>query len=38
MGKPPRDVFLIQLNKARAEWRRRNPRDAEADDPHDVAG
>jgi len=20
MGKPPRDVFLIQLNEARAEW------------------
>jgi len=26
MGKPPRDVFVIQLNEARAEWRRRNPK------------
>jgi len=28
MGKPPRDVFVIQLNEARAEWRRRNPKNA----------
>ena len=25
LGKPPRDVFVIQLNEARAEWRRRRP-------------
>ena len=24
MSKPPRDVFVIQLNEARAQWRRRN--------------
>ena len=26
--KPRRDVFVIQLKQARAEWRRRNPRNA----------
>ena len=26
--KPRRDVFVIQLNEARAEWRRRNPTNA----------
>jgi hypothetical protein len=25
-GKPPREVFVIQLKEARAEWRRRHPR------------
>ena len=25
-GKPPREVFVIQLNEARAEWRRRHPK------------
>jgi hypothetical protein len=24
--KPPRQVFVIQLDEARAEWRRRNPK------------
>jgi hypothetical protein len=24
MGKPPREVFVIQLQEARAEWRRRH--------------
>jgi hypothetical protein len=24
LGKPPREYFVIQLNEARAEWRRRN--------------
>ena len=24
--KSPREVFVIQLNEARAEWRRRNPK------------
>jgi hypothetical protein len=29
LGKPPRDVFLLQLREARAEWQRRkgNPPD-----------
>jgi hypothetical protein len=26
-GKPPREPFVIQLNEARAEWRRRHPKD-----------
>jgi len=25
LGKPPRDVFIIQLREAREEWRRRHP-------------
>jgi hypothetical protein len=25
-GKPPRKVFVIQLEEAKAEWRRRNPK------------
>jgi hypothetical protein len=25
LGKPPRDVFVIQLNEARNEWQRRHP-------------
>ena len=25
-GKPPREVFVIQLEEARAEWRRRHPK------------
>jgi hypothetical protein len=25
MGRPPRDVFVLQLNEAREEWRRRFP-------------
>lgn len=25
LGKPPRDVFVIQLNEARGEWQRRHP-------------
>jgi hypothetical protein len=25
-GKPPREDFVIQLDEARAEWRRRNPK------------
>jgi hypothetical protein len=25
-GKPPREVFAIQLAEARAEWRRRHPK------------
>ena len=24
MGKPPRDVFVVQLREAREEWRRRS--------------
>jgi hypothetical protein len=24
LGQPPRECFVIQLNQARAEWRRRN--------------
>jgi hypothetical protein len=26
MGKPPRDVFVVQLKEARLEWRRRYPK------------
>jgi len=26
MGKPPLPTFVLQLNEARAEWRRRHPR------------
>jgi hypothetical protein len=26
LGQPPRKVFVIQLNKARCEWRRRHPK------------
>jgi hypothetical protein len=26
-GRPPRKVFVDQLNEARAEWRRRHPKD-----------
>ena len=25
-GKPPREVFVIQLNEAKAEWLRRHPK------------
>lgn len=25
LGKPPRDVFVVQLNEARREWKRRHP-------------
>jgi hypothetical protein len=25
-GEPPREAFVIQLKEARAEWRRRHPR------------
>jgi hypothetical protein len=25
-GRPPREVFLIQLREARAEWKRRHPK------------
>ena len=28
MGKPPLEAFVIQLREARAEWRRRHPKDA----------
>lgn len=27
LGQPAREVFIIQLKEARAEWRRRNPKD-----------
>ena len=27
LGKPPREEFVVQLEEARAEWRRRHPRD-----------
>jgi hypothetical protein len=30
LGQPPRKVFVIQLNEARAEWRRRHPKNAES--------
>ena len=26
LGVPPREVFVVQLRKARAEWRRRHPK------------
>ena len=26
LGAPPREVFVVQLRKARAEWRRRHPK------------
>jgi hypothetical protein len=26
LGKPPRKVFVVQLEEARAEWRRRHPK------------
>jgi len=29
-GKPPREVFVIQLKEARAEWRRRHPKNSPA--------
>lgn len=25
LGKPPREVFIVQLHEARAEWKRRHP-------------
>jgi hypothetical protein len=28
-GKPPRRVFVIQLEEAKAEWKRRHPKSAE---------
>jgi len=28
LGQPPRDVLVLQLNEARAEWRRRHPKPA----------
>jgi hypothetical protein len=28
LGGPPRTVFVIQLNEARGEWRRRHPKPA----------
>jgi hypothetical protein len=28
LGKPPRDVFVVQLREARHEWRRRHPKPA----------
>jgi hypothetical protein len=28
LGKPPLEAFVIQLREARAEWRRRHPKDA----------
>ena len=27
-GKPPREAFVIQLKEARAEWRRRHPKNS----------
>jgi hypothetical protein len=27
LGGPPREVFVVQLQEARAEWRRRHPKD-----------
>lgn len=27
LGKPPRETFVIQLREARAEWRRRHPKE-----------
>jgi uncharacterized protein YjiS (DUF1127 family) len=27
LGKPPREEFVVQLEEARAEWRRRHPSD-----------
>jgi hypothetical protein len=33
LGRPPRKVFVIQLDEARAEWRRRHPRNAESSEP-----
>jgi hypothetical protein len=29
-GKPPREVFVTQLKEARAEWRRRHPKNSPA--------
>jgi len=29
-GEGPREEFVIQLNEARSEWRRRHPRNREA--------
>jgi hypothetical protein len=26
LGRPPREVFVIQLQEARREWRRRHPK------------
>jgi hypothetical protein len=26
LGAPPREVFVVQLREARAEWRRRHPK------------
>jgi hypothetical protein len=31
LGRPPREVFVIQLQEARKEWRRRHPK------PRDVS-
>ena len=33
-GKPPREVWVMQLKEARAEWRRRHPKD----EPNEPAG
>ena len=30
-GKPPRRVFVIQLEEVKAEWRRRHPKSAPAE-------
>jgi hypothetical protein len=27
LGRPPREVFVIQLQEARKEWRRRHPKE-----------
>jgi hypothetical protein len=27
LGKPPREEFVVQLEEARTEWRRRHPSD-----------
>jgi hypothetical protein len=29
-GRPPREVFMIQLREAREEWRRRHPRETKS--------
>ena len=33
LGKPPREVFVVQLKEARAEWRRRHPKGGHTDGP-----
>jgi hypothetical protein len=27
LGRPPREVFVVQLQEARKEWRRRHPKE-----------